>query len=70
MGEITIDEEILLQEIGSASEESAGHSQKQTVCANFNEDNVGLPPPGGDCINVCFPDDIGNGPNPAPTPVP
>ena len=51
-GGISVAETVEYNENGSASENSVGHSQKQSACANTNNDGEGSAP-GGQCVTVC-----------------
>ena len=51
-GDIRVAETVEYSENGEAKEESAGHSQKQSACANTNANGEGSAP-GGQCVTVC-----------------
>lgn len=51
-GDIQVAETIEFSENGSANEQSLGHSQKASACANTNNNGEGSAP-GGQCVTVC-----------------
>lgn len=53
VGDINIAEDIFYNETGAASEDSAGHSEKQAVCAVANVNGEGSAPE-SDCILLCL----------------